>query len=616
MDASRREFGRYLIRRQIGRGGMAEVYEAQMCAGQQAQKRVALKVLRADLRDDQRLTESFIDEARMAAGLTHPNVVEVFDFGEVDGELFIAMEYLDGLDLRQLMELCRRRGEVLPLAAAVFVVHELALALDYIHTREAPIIHRDVTPHNLFVTRQGHVKLGDFGVAKSALRLVESQSGEIKGKLGYLAPEQLCGDPVTARTDVYAAGLVLFELLTGQRLLRGNSDVEVIRLAMEPPETLPSSLNPEAAPLDRLVRSALQRHPAMRLASAALLARRLQQQLARAPFDAAELAQLAKQARTPQGDQQQTAIFAGPYGAATGDDAGREQTSSTVTTPFALHHETIEDAPPAAPTRQLADQPHQAPASPKRRWPLVAGLVLLLVASGAAAVVLWVARLAGPRAPAQPQTRAVVQRPAAGPPELQPREVDAAAAASPAPVPTPVVADRARSAVHDAAVQVVLRKRRRPKKRRPRAPAGSTRPRQPAPGRPHLPPVAASVSDTGAAARQRLQKLLRSAASRGLFPGDSATMDRKLAAARRALGSAAAAAALEALEQEVAGFRIDRRFAERKLARLERAIGKAGLDPDRRQQLEAGARRILKLVMASRLVEASQLISRQMRVIQ
>ena len=282
------QFGQYKILRLIGRGGMADVYEAQMQAGL-AEKRVALKLLLPDLQKDDRIVNCFIDEARLAAGLSHPNVVQVFEFGEINGRLYLSMECVDGLDLHDVLRYCHSLRRMLPVPAVLYVIHEVAFALSYIHSLKPPIIHRDVTPQNVFCSRDGHIKLGDFGVAKSAMNRSVTEVGIVKGKIAYLAPEQARGEPVCRRTDVYAAGLLLFQMLTGQNLITGDSDLELVMAAQSPKLIAPSRLIPTAAPLDRLVLSAL--HPQLdhRMRSAELLTGYLEQLLDKQPFDAAAM---------------------------------------------------------------------------------------------------------------------------------------------------------------------------------------------------------------------------------------------------------------------------------------------------------------------------------------
>jgi serine/threonine protein kinase len=288
-------FGKYRILRRLGRGGMAEVYEAEQRVGEGLVKRLALKLLINDVDPDPDTVRGLIDEATLVARLAHPNIVEVFDFGEHEGTLYIAMELIDGWDLRRVLRRCARHEVLLPVAASAYLVREVAQALDYIHGRRQPVIHRDISPHNVFVTRDGHVKLGDFGIAKTSARLAQTLSGQLKGKLAYVAPEQTVGEEASPRSDIYATGLLLFELLTGRRLLQGDNELQLLRLAQTPPSIPPSSLNPQAAPLDALVRRTLERHPTMRLPSAALLAQQLEQLLHDTPCTARSLTTLLRQ---------------------------------------------------------------------------------------------------------------------------------------------------------------------------------------------------------------------------------------------------------------------------------------------------------------------------------
>ena len=285
------QFGHYKILRLIGRGGMADVYEAQMQAGM-AEKRVALKLLLPKLAKDSAIVNCFIDEARLAAKLSHPNIVQVFDFGETEARLFLAMEYVDGLDLHDVLRYCKGLRRLMPVPAVLYVIHEVAFALAYIHSLKPPIIHRDVTPQNVFLARDGTIRLGDFGVAKSAMNRAVTEAGVVKGKISYLAPEQARGEPVCRRTDVFAAGLMLFEMLTGQRMIRGETDMELVFAAQSPKLIAPSSISPDAAPLDRLVMTALQPAVDRRLRSADLLTQHLETFLDRTPFDATSMAAL------------------------------------------------------------------------------------------------------------------------------------------------------------------------------------------------------------------------------------------------------------------------------------------------------------------------------------
>jgi len=590
-------FGKYLIVRQIGRGGMGDVYEAELSAGPNLSKRVALKLLLTDRKQPESIVRGFIDEAKIAARLSHPNIVQVFECGELDGALYIAMELIDGRDLREVIR--GMQGRPMPVEAATYVCCELALALDYIHSLEVLVIHRDVTPHNVFITRDGHVKLGDFGIAKSAMRDSQTVTGQIKGKLAYLAPEQVTGDPVTPRTDLYAVGLILFELATGKRLLDGASEIELIQQARQPRLVAPSSLNPAAAPLDPLVQRLLQPHPTMRLPDAAALARRLQRLLQQRPFDARHLALLVdgldRRADVDQGAGTVTTPYLRhkptPRQAATTEPLPRQSLATEATPlptqPLAGRWSSAEE-PAAVPSR--------ASVGGRTIWALTA-----VVALAAGVLLVWAL------APAPSTTQAVDRTPDSQPPDLHRSRVDRSV--PPARPTGPHSAPVARAAV-DAAPQDLARPRRVTVRHRRRRGARTGAPHGPAEPIPPPPPQVNT-----ALLKRRLAQLTRSAARRGLYRGDTREYTQRLTAARLAVqsGSSGAQDLLAELARHVEGFQIDREFANRKLARLEQAIARARPGQGQRRQLSADAQRILRLIFNNQLIEASRLITLQMR---
>ncbi|MEK6608348.1 MAG: serine/threonine-protein kinase [Myxococcota bacterium] len=229
----------YEILERIGAGGMAEVFRARRRGPQGFERLVALKRIHADVARDESLRAMFIEEARVAASLCHRSLVQVFDFGEEDGDYFLAMELVDGVDLAHLLSARRR----LPPPIALYVAAELCEGLAFMHERG--IVHRDVNPGNTFVSRAGEVKLGDFGIAKARARAVRTERGHIKGKLGYLAPEQARGEEVDGRTDVYGVGLILFEMLTGRRYIAGESEAALLYAACAPPVVRPTEIAPD-----------------------------------------------------------------------------------------------------------------------------------------------------------------------------------------------------------------------------------------------------------------------------------------------------------------------------------------------------------------------------------
>jgi serine/threonine-protein kinase len=241
--------GRYELVRKLAEGGMAELWLARLTGSAGFAKLVAVKRILPRLARSPRFADMFLDEGRLAADMRHPNIVQVLEVGVDDGELFIVMELLDGLDAGRLMSRTLARGERLPLGVAVQIVADAAAGLAYAHDKTSldgerlEIIHRDVSPQNLFITVDGHTKVVDFGIAKARSQTTMTEAGTLKGKCGYMSPEQVCGDPVDQRADQFALGVVLWELVAGQRLFRRDTDVDTLRAV----------LNHEVPPLAHVV---------------------------------------------------------------------------------------------------------------------------------------------------------------------------------------------------------------------------------------------------------------------------------------------------------------------------------------------------------------------------
>ncbi len=256
--------GRYRLVELLGQGGMATIFRGHDV---QLGRDVAVKVLRAEYGRDPAFVARFRQEAQSAAALSHPNVVNVFDYGMEQGDPFIVMELIDGGDLASIL---RERGPFEPLAAAR-VAQQIFEALDAAHARG--IVHRDIKPTNVLIGAGGRVKVADFGIARAFSEAQLTMPGTTLGSVHYFSPEQARGEMVTAASDIYSTGLVLFEMLTGQRAWTGDSAgaVAVARLAGDPPA--PSSINPEVPPiLDAIVRRALARAPADRPSAGELAA--------------------------------------------------------------------------------------------------------------------------------------------------------------------------------------------------------------------------------------------------------------------------------------------------------------------------------------------------------
>ncbi|MEO8699225.1 MAG: serine/threonine-protein kinase [Kofleriaceae bacterium] len=284
--------------RRLAVGGMGEIFLArQAIAG--VNRLVVLKRLLPGLADDPAQLAMFVDEARIGASLAHPGIVQVHEFGEDDAGFFIVMEYVAGQHVGQLVTRATREHRAIPIPIGAFVMHEIARALDHAHhARDSDgvpleIVHRDISPSNVLVSFRGDVKLMDFGVAQAANRTHRTNDGTIRGKFAYMAPEQLEGKPVDLRSDVFAAGVLLWELTLGRRLFDGRSEFETIRAVLEQPIPRPSTIDPQYPPeLEAIVMTALERDPARRLASAAELATGLKAFLRTHPADRDDLAAL------------------------------------------------------------------------------------------------------------------------------------------------------------------------------------------------------------------------------------------------------------------------------------------------------------------------------------
>ncbi|AKU91114.1 serine/threonine-protein kinase [Vulgatibacter incomptus] len=264
-------FGRYTLLERVGGGGMASVYRASLSVAGGFEKEVAVKVIRQELAEDPQFTAMFLDEARLSARLNHANIVQTFDFGQEEGTHFIAMELVRGRTLAALLKIVRAKGERLGLAPSLQVAAELGKALGYAHRLAGPdgkalgIVHRDVSPQNVLVSREGEVKLADFGIAKAAMRSHVTQPGRVRGKCAYMAPEQIRGQEVDGRADVFALGVVLWECLTCAPLFDGQSDGAVLMQVLEKEILPPSWFAPEVpSSVDELVMRLLAREPADR----------------------------------------------------------------------------------------------------------------------------------------------------------------------------------------------------------------------------------------------------------------------------------------------------------------------------------------------------------------
>jgi serine/threonine protein kinase len=266
---------RYRVLSRLASGGMAEVFLAESASIEGFKKQVAIKRVLPALSEKKRFIAMFLDEARLSAHLTHSNVAQVFDIGVGDNAYFIVMEYVDGADLKQIIEYMKKSGAAFSVEAACFVASKICEGLTYAHELRGPdgqpldIIHRDMSPPNVLITKHGEVKIVDFGLAKAQSQLEKSEAGIIKGKFGYLSPEAARGLTIDHRTDIFAVGIILWEMLAGRRLFYGETDFATVKLVQEAKIPSVRSDNPAVpAELEKILGRALTREPATRYPTA------------------------------------------------------------------------------------------------------------------------------------------------------------------------------------------------------------------------------------------------------------------------------------------------------------------------------------------------------------
>lgn len=261
------QFGQYLLSERIGMGGMAEIYKAKLLGVGGFERPMAVKQILPQYASDPDFIEMFIDEAKIAVKLQHGNIVGVHELGRIDETYFIAMEYVHGRNLSEIASAASKRSLPLSVEHAVLIGIEICKGLDYAHRRTDElghplgVVHRDLSPSNVMVSFDGAVKITDFGIAKARHKLGKTAIGAVKGTYGYMSPEQLVGKPVDNRTDIFSTGILLFELLTGQQLFPGSTDLEAVERAREARVTPPSLVSERVPPgLDMIVLRALERH--------------------------------------------------------------------------------------------------------------------------------------------------------------------------------------------------------------------------------------------------------------------------------------------------------------------------------------------------------------------
>ena len=291
-------YGQYLLLDRVATGGMAEVFRAKRRGVEGFEKMLAVKRILPHLSDNKDFVEMFINEAKMVAGLSHPNIVQIFDLGKIEDSYCIAMEYIDGRDLRAILARIHDKEMILDVDLSALIINKVAAALEYAHRHCDPsgtplqIVHRDVSPPNILISNEGEVKLVDFGIAKAAIKAPSTDSGSLRGKLLYMSPEQAWGRVMDKRSDVFSLGAVFFEMLTGRSLFMGTSEMSILERVREAKFLTPSSFNP-AIPieLEAVTARALKKDPDDRYQDGSEMLRDLDAYLRRRPaVGSAELA--------------------------------------------------------------------------------------------------------------------------------------------------------------------------------------------------------------------------------------------------------------------------------------------------------------------------------------
>jgi serine/threonine protein kinase len=280
-----RPFGKYVLLNKIAMGGMAEIFRAKTVGAEGFEKDVVIKRILPHYSEEEAFRTMFIDEARMSAGLNHPNIVQIFDFDKEGETLYIAMEYVEGRDLKRVIEASRKSEIRLSVPQVVSIAIETCKGLHYAHTRKKRgtplnIVHRDVSPHNVMISFEGEVKVMDFGIAKAAARSTKTKAGTVKGKCAYMSPEQARGKDLDGRSDMFSVGVMMWEMLANERLFTGDSDFETLSNVLKADAPAPSSKNPDVPPeLDVIVLRCLNKDREDRQTDCRDLARDLEQWL-------------------------------------------------------------------------------------------------------------------------------------------------------------------------------------------------------------------------------------------------------------------------------------------------------------------------------------------------
>lgn len=314
-----RSLGKYEVLSRLSTGGMAEIFLASQRGLAGFRKLVVLKQILPDIRGEEEFIRMFLDEAKVTAAFNHPHIAQVFDLDIAEGELFLAMEFVPGATLVEVAKACRQANHPIPMGFSLMSVRDTAVALHYAHTftdplgRPSPVIHRDVAEKNVMVTYEGVTKLLDFGIAKNLARASRTAVGMVKGTSGYMSPEQIMGEPLDARSDLFSLGVVLHELLTGMRLFYAKQAEAMMNAVLRCDVTPPSRTNKQIPPeLDAIVLRALSKRREDRYASTLEFARALERAVGSLIWHPEQSSELMRRLFADRREQTRQLLMAGP----------------------------------------------------------------------------------------------------------------------------------------------------------------------------------------------------------------------------------------------------------------------------------------------------------------
>lgn len=446
-------FGKYFLTGKIASGGMAEIYLAKLIGPGGFEKQLVIKQIHPDLGEYPEFVDMFVAEAKTLVSMSHGNIVPVYELGVVDGTYFIAMEYVDGPTLAELLDGLHRRDERLEPTLAAYIACELLKGLDYAHRKGDGIIHRDLSPRNVLVSRDGEVKLVDFGLAQAVGRAAEAtRDGSLPaGSFPYMAPEQVRKQPLDPRSDLFSVGVLVWEMLTGRQLFARAEAQATLDAVLEDPVPAPSESNPEVAEeLDRICGRALERDPERRWQSASECLAELARYAysVASPASPGQLAQLVARACPPTASARDD-IDIVPPDLGTSDDSepqdGVDRTKPMERRP--ARAATVQTFAASPQLSRVLGESTAAPLPPRRS--LLPALAVF--AAAAAAIVVW-QWPESPRPAAQPVSADAGQVAAARIDAAPPADATrmAPADAGPAPMPAPDAGRSARKAPPDS----------------------------------------------------------------------------------------------------------------------------------------------------------------------